>query len=221
MLQKIKVLIVDDHLLFLEGLKAILTIKYNGIEVVDAVSSGLDALRVVRKKKIDIVLLDMKMPEMNGAEAARLILNISPSTKIIMLTTFDDREMINDALKSGVAGYILKDVPLEELVKIIEAVNKGNFMISPNIAEKLKSAKMLDLPFSETQKLEALRQMNKSQRAILFQMSIGRSNNAIAHELNLSEKTVKNYISDIYDILEVNNRTQAVLWAVNNNISDK
>jgi len=220
-LPKIRVLIVDDHTLFLEGLKAILTIKYPILEVVEAVPSGLEALRVVRENRVDVVLLDMKMPDMNGAETAHLILKISPSTKIIMLTTFDDRELINEALKAGAAGYILKDVPPDELVQIIRSVNKGNIIMSPNIAEKLKSGVDDESPSPEEHKMEALRQMNKSQREILFQMSIGKSNDTIAHALNLSEKTVRNYITDIYDILAVHNRTQAVLWAVNNNIRDK
>ena len=218
---KLRILIVDDQTLFLDGLRTLFALKYPSIEIVDAVVSGEDALRIARSRHIDVVLLDMKMPDMDGVETARRLLNLYPRMKIIMLTTFDERNMINDALKAGVAGYILKDVPLDELVNIIQSVHKGNIIVSPPVARKLVSGNIDDNDLDSDSRINLITRLTKTQRTILFHMSLGKTNSAIAEEIHLSEKTIRNYITAMYDVLGVSNRTQAVLWAVNNNIRPK
>jgi NarL family two-component system response regulator LiaR len=210
----IRLLIADDHPLFLEGLCAVLPFKDPDLEVVGTAVDGAEAVEKARELRPDIVLLDIKMPRMSGVEAAREILRSDPNTRIIMLTTFDDRELIVDAMEAGAKGFLLKDTPTSQIIQGIHAVHDGQVLMSEAAAAKLRwghSAQPSPQP-------KELAEMSSSERAVLRLMAEGKDNEQIAAALKLSEKTVRNYVSLIYDILGVNNRTQAVLWALNNGI---
>ena len=210
----IRLLIADDHPLFLEGLCAVLPFKDPHLEVVGIAVDGAEAVEKARELRPDIVLLDIKMPRMSGVEAAREILRSDRDTRIIMLTTFDDRELIVDAMEAGAKGFLLKDTPTSQIIQGIHAVHDGQVLMSEAAAAKLHwgHAAQPSPPPKE------LAQMSSSERAVLRLMAEGKDNEEIAAALQLSEKTVRNYVSLIYDILGVNNRTQAVLWALNNGI---
>ncbi len=218
-MQKIKVLVADDHPVFLEGLCSILTLRDSEIELVSSVSDGREAVEEVKKLTPDVVLLDIKMPVINGVEAARIIKESTPETKIIMLTNFEDRDLIIAALKVGANGYILKDAPIPQLIQSIRTVYQGNVLISPKVAEKLISTdEKQDIGNQSIPQDGKLDDLTSREKQILILMTRGRENWEIAQELFISEKTVRNYASQIYAILGVNNRTQAVLWALENGI---
>lgn len=218
-MQKIKVLVADDHPVFLEGLCSILTLRDSEIELVSSVSDGREAVEEVKKLTPDVVLLDIKMPVMNGVEAARIIKESTPETKIIMLTNFEDRDLITAALKVGANGYILKDAPILQIIQSIRTVFQGNVLISPKVAEKLISTdEEQDIGNQLLPQDGKVDDLTSREKEILILMTRGRENWEIAQELFISEKTVRNYVSQIYAILGVNNRTQAVLWALENGI---
>lgn len=210
-MSRIKVLVADDHPVFLEGLTTVLELKDPSIELVGTASNGREAVELQARKKADVVLLDIKMPEMGGVEAAIAIRRHHPNTKLIMLTTFDDRELVDSALQAGAHGYLLKDTPVSEIVKAIKAAHRGRMLMSPRVAEKLTH---IDEDRGESGfAIRQLAELTAREREILTLMAKGNDNNAIAEELFISEKTVRNHVSHIYHIIGVHNRTQAVIWA--------
>jgi DNA-binding NarL/FixJ family response regulator len=218
-MSKIKVLVADDHPVFLEGLCTVLTLTGPEIELVGHVQDGKEALEQARILKPDVVLLDIKMPVMGGVEAAQIIKNEMPKTKIIMLTTFDDKDLILAALKAGTNGYILKDAPVPQIIESIRSVYHGNILISPKVAEKISTTNTEQNGNELETECEAkLKEFTVREKEIIRLMVVGNENWQIARELCISEKTVRNYVSQIYDILGVHNRTQAVLWALDNGI---
>jgi DNA-binding NarL/FixJ family response regulator len=213
--KRIRLLIADDHPVFLEGLCAVLPFKDPGIEIVGTAADGAEAVRRALALEPDIVLLDIKMPRMSGVEAARTILGRRRETRIIMLTTFDDRDLIVEAMEAGAKGFLLKDTPTSQIIAGIRTVHEGNVLISEAAAAKLR------WDGSGVEAARELAEMSEREREVLRLMAEGRDNGQIAQTLHLSEKTVRNYVSLIYDILGVDNRTQAVLWALNNGIVEK
>lgn len=212
----IRLLIADDHPLFLEGLCAVLPFKDPSLEIVGTAVDGAEAVVKARELRPDIALLDIKMPRMSGVDAAREILRANGDTRIIMLTTFDDRDLIVDAMEAGAKGFLLKDTPTSQIIQGIHAVHDGQVLISDAAAAKLRWGSRGE-PAPPPPEIA---EMSESERAVLRLMAEGKNNEEIAAALGLSEKTVRNYVSLIYDILRVSNRTQAVLWALNNGIVD-
>jgi DNA-binding NarL/FixJ family response regulator len=213
-LSRIRVLVADDHPVFLEGLTTVLELKDPSIELVGTASNGLEAVALQEKTNAEVVLLDIKMPEMGGVDAAIAIRKRNPDTKIIMLTTFDDRELINSALQAGAHGYLLKDAPVQEIVKAIKAAHKGSMLMSPRAAEKLTDIEEDGTEdHISTSAVKQLAELTSREREILVLMAKGNDNTSIANELFISEKTVRNHVSRIYHIIGVHNRTQAVIWA--------
>ena len=220
----IRVLLADDHPALLEGLSTVLKVQYANIEVVGTAADGDEAVDLARDNSPDIVLMDIKMPGMSGTEATGQIKRRWPSVKVLMLTTFDDRELIADAMKAGANGYLLKETPIADIVKAIEAVHEGNVLISEKIMEKLtaepkttgsKTLLGARRPAAlEDATPEALIDLTKREREIYSLMVRGLTNQDIADELDIREKTVRNHVHRIYDIIGVHNRTQAVLWGM-------
>lgn len=211
----IKVLIVDDQELIRESLKVVLNVSAD-IQVVDAVPSVAEALKSAARYRPDVVLMDIRMPGMDGVEGTELIMDRYPQTKVIILTTFDDDEYVFGALKNGASGYLLKGSSVSELSEAIRIAYTGGAMINPNIASKVISQ------FSSMAKSSAqlhvdedlAADISKSEWQIVRTVGRGLSNKEIAQELCLSEGTVRNSISSILFKLNLRDRTQLAIWAV-------
>lgn len=211
----VKVLIADDQELIRESLKIILDSKPD-IEVTDAVSDGLEVIRSVREKRPDIILLDIRMPRLDGVSCTKIIKEGYPDIKIIILTTFYDDEYVFNALKYGASGYLLKGISMDSLVEAINTVYQGQAMINPDIASKvLKFFSKLAVN-NETihVPVENIKMITKNEWTIIKEVSKGKSNKEIAKDLSFSEGTVRNYLSNILDKLELRDRTQLAIWSI-------
>lgn len=211
----IGVLIVDDQELFRESLKVVLSVS-PGIQVVDAASSVAEALKSAAAHRPDVVLMDVRMPGMDGVEGTRLLKERYPEMKVVVLTTFDDDEYVFGALKNGASGYLLKGSSVSELAKAIQVVYEGGAMLNPNIASK--AIQQFSSMAKGTSKLQAdqqgMSEISKSEWQIIRTVGCGMSNKEIAQELCLSEGTVRNTISSILSKLDLRDRTQLAIWAV-------
>lgn len=218
MKDRIKIVIADDQRLMREGLKTILELE-NDIIVLGTAANGKEAFDLCRSLKPDIVLMDIRMPEMDGVEATRQISAAGLKTRVIVVTTFDDDELIIQALKAGAKTYLLKDLPSEKLLAVIRATYKGDIVMQPEIAAKLIERASGDVVSAEASPSgNPLVTLTGREKEILSLMAEGLSNGDIASTLFLSEGTVKNQVSIIYSKLGTNDRTQAVLLAIKNNL---
>jgi DNA-binding NarL/FixJ family response regulator len=205
-MNEIKVLLVDDQALIRDGLRAVLR-AYPEISVVGDAENGMQAVEAVAAYHPDIVLMDIRMPVMDGVEATKKIKEAYPDTVIIILTTFDDDEYIIFALTYGASGYLLKDINGEGLVRAIRDGYEGNLILPGRIASKLTSHLSKDrLPIGDVSEFTAREQ------EIIRLLVQGASNKEIAETLFLSMGTVKNYISQIYSKAEITDRTNAVIY---------
>ena len=211
----IKVLIVDDQELIRQSLKVVLNVS-PGIEVVDTADSGNKALKSVAAHKPDVVLMDIRMPGMDGVEATRLIKDRYPHIKVIVLTTFDDDEYVFGALQNGASGYLLKGSNISELADAIKIAHSGGAMINPNIASKMISqfSHMAKGSMQIQVDEQATADITKSEWQVIRTVGQGMSNKEIATELHLSEGTVRNAISSVLLKLNLRDRTQLAIWAV-------
>ena len=211
----IQVLIVDDQELFRESLKVVLGVSPE-IAVTEAVSSVGEALRSAARSRPDVVLMDIRMPEMDGVEGTRLIKERWPHIKVIVLTTFDDDEYVFGALKYGASGYLLKGSSLSELSKAIRVAHSGGAMINPDIATKvIRQFSHMARYSARIQVDEATaKEIKPGEWEIIRTVGSGMSNREIARELCLSEGTVRNAISGILCKLDLRDRTQLAIWAV-------
>jgi DNA-binding NarL/FixJ family response regulator len=205
-----RVLICDDQAVVREGLRAILGTEPD-IEVVGAAGDGAEALDLVARLHPDLVLMDLKMPEMNGIQATRLIHERHPAVKVLVLTTYDADEWVFDAIRSGADGYLLKDTPREGLVAALKGTLEGNTHVDPQVAGKLFRRVAQAGPPPDAEVLAAL---SDRERDVLRLLAQGLSNLEIAGRLYLSEGTVRNYVSAIFSKLNVADRTQAAVLAL-------
>ncbi|MBT2699105.1 response regulator transcription factor [Bacillus sp. ISL-40] len=205
---KIKVIIADDNLFIREGLKIILS-TYREFEVLDTVSDGKEAVDYCQKHEVDIALLDVRMPNMNGVEATKLITETT-NTKPIILTTFDDDEYILDAIKNGAKGYLLKNNDPEQIRDALKSVFHGNSILQDVILEKIKSN--LSASNKEPEIKIDLTGFTEREREIMSLIAKGYSNKAISKELFISEGTVANYISSILGKTGLEHRTQIAIY---------
>jgi len=217
-LKKIKVLLVDDQTLFRESLRSVLETRAEDIEVVGVAANGNEALELLLPDLPDVVLMDIRMPEMNGVECTRIIKERYPEIRVLMLTTFDDDEYVVEALHLGAAGYLLKDVPPAELISAIRAVYEGGVLIAPQVATKL--VEKLRHPEENTADSRNKppgpdwhRQLSAREREILQLIARGYDNKEIAKKLFIGEQTVKNYVSIIYYKLGTHDRVQVARMA--------
>nr|BAL53996.1 two-component system LuxR family transcriptional regulator [uncultured Chloroflexota bacterium] len=203
----ITLLLVDDQRLMRDGLRILLELE-DDLRVISEAENGQQALSAYVQFRPDVVLMDIRMPEMDGVEATRRILAEDPQARIIILTTFDDDEYVFEALRAGALGYLLKDVSSEELTQAIRIVAAGGALIEPSIARKVLAEFSRLRPVQPTSLPEPL---SEREREILSLLAQGLSNRQIAARLHLAEGTVKNYVSTILQKLEVADRTQAAL----------
>ena len=212
--QKVNVLVVDDQALVREGIASLLAIQ-PGIQVSGTAEDGRQALEQVKQQTPDVVLMDIKMPVMDGIEASRLILKENPQIKILMLTTLEDEEYIVKSLKLGASGYLLKDILAAELAQAIHLAYKGVHQLSPSISGKL--VELQALPEKEQIKdeyNERLAELTPREMDVLRLIARGSTNREIASELYLSEGTVKNIVSSIFNCLGIHDRVQAAIIAI-------
>ena len=206
----IRLMMVDDHRMFLEGLRTLIEMEPD-IEVVGECGNGLDALEAIMRLRPDVVLMDINMPGMNGVEVTRQILERRPNTGIIILTMYRDDSQVFQAIKSGARGYILKDVDTAEVVRAVRAVARGESMIDPLLATRVLTEFKRLWQQHEAQPRDGL---TEREITILRLIASGYSNKEIGVELCLSEKTIKNYITVIFQKLQLSDRTQAAVYAV-------
>ena len=212
----IRVLICDDQMIVCEGLHVILDSDPE-IEVVGIANDGAQAVEMIPQVKPNLVLMDLKMPVMNGVQATRIIRERFPEVHVLVLTTYDADEWVFDAIRSGAAGYLLKDTPREGLIGAVKGTVAGKHHIDPSVAGKLLGAVQQSHPQADTTLAERL---SEREREVLRLLAKGLSNTDIAQQLYLSEGTIRNYVSEILAKLEVSDRTQAALLAVRYGLVD-
>lgn len=203
----ISVLVVDDHRVVRAGLIALLR-QDRRLRVVGEAGTGAEAVDKVLQLHPDVVLMDLQMPVMDGVEATRRIAADAPSVAVVVLTTFDDDELIWEGMRAGARGYLLKDVPPEELIEAIEAAAAGETLLPPAIASKLAQR------IHRGAAPDVADAVTGREREILQLMAKGLSNREIARALHISENTVKTHVSNVYQKLDVNDRTGAVTTAL-------
>ncbi len=211
----IKVLIADDQELIRQSLQIVLSIK-EGISVIGTAENGKKVMEFLKKEKPDVILMDIRMPEMDGVQCTKAIKERYPEVKIIILTTFDDDEFVFSALKYGASGYLLKGISMDELDKAIHTVYKGGAMINPEIATKVveQFSEMAQSNYDIMIEAQNVEDITEAEWDIIKLVGWGLSNREIADKVMLSEGTVRNYISTILSKLNLRDRTQLAIWEV-------
>ena len=209
-----RILLVDDHEVVRLGLKSLLDARPD-IEIVDDVGTADEAVRKAHDHRPDVVLMDIRLPGKSGIEATKRIVKELPDTKVIMLTSYAEDEMLFAAIRAGAAGYVLKQVGTEDLIRSIEAVERGEGSLDPALTQRVfseirKSIRMQDAT--------AFSELTEQELRILALVTEGKTNREIAGELYLGEGTVRNYVSRILSKLGVSNRAEAAAYAVKHNI---
>ena len=210
---KIRVLIADDQPLVRQGIEALLALEVD-ITVVGQASDGNEAVQKILSLKPDVVLMDLRMPGLDGASATKRVKDLQPDIKVIVLTTFEDEQSIMSAMQAGASGYLLKDVSSEGLASAIRAVRQGYAQIGTSIIPKI----LQQIP-NRKDDATVLDRFSTRELELVKLIASGRSNKEIASKLCLSEGTVKNYVSGILAELKLRDRTQIALWA-KENLSD-
>jgi len=208
----IKLMLVDDQALFREGLRTLLSV-YDDLEIVGEANNGQEAVERAPELKPDVILMDLRMPVLDGVAATRQLHETMPDSKIIVLTTFDDDDHVFDGLRAGAVGYLLKDVPSEKLVEAIRAAAQGQTFLQPSVAAKVVAefTRLSTVPTPAAQPL--VEPLSERELEILRLIATGASNKEIAGELFITEGTVKNHVTNILGKLGVRDRTQAALKA--------
>jgi len=213
--EPIRTLIVDDHALFRRGLEMVLESE-PGIELVGEAGDGEEAVRVAGESLPDVVLMDIRMPRSSGIEACRALKDVAPSAKIIMLTISDEEEDLFDAIRAGASGYLLKDIPLDEVAAAVRAVHGGQSLINPSMAAKLLTefAALARRDEDERPQQVPAPRLTEREIEVLRLVARGMNNRDIAKELFISENTVKNHVRNILEKLQIHSRMEAVMVAV-------
>jgi DNA-binding NarL/FixJ family response regulator len=215
--EPIRVLIADDHALFRRGLEMVLE-EEDDIDLVGQASDGTEAVAVAGEALPDVVLMDIRMPKITGIEACRATKEVAPSAKIVMLTISDEEEDLFEAIRAGASGYLLKDIPLDEVAEAVRAVHGGQSLINPSMAGKLLSefATLAKRDDEEEERVQhvAAPKLTDREMEVLKLVARGMNNRDIAKELFISENTVKNHVRNILEKLQIHSRMEAVMIAV-------
>jgi DNA-binding NarL/FixJ family response regulator len=208
----IRIALVDDQALFREGLRTILSLQ-SDFEIVGEAGDGQEALGLISQTQPDVVLMDLKMPRLDGVEATRHIKADHPQVNILILTTFDDDEYVFEGLRSGALGYMLKDAPSEKLVEAIRAAARGESFLQPSVAAKVVAefSRLAERPVDPSRDL--IEPLSERELDVLRLLAQGSTNRQIAESLVIAEGTVKNHVTSILGKLGVEDRTQAALKA--------
>jgi DNA-binding NarL/FixJ family response regulator len=211
----IRVLIVDDHALFRRGLEMVLA-EESDIELVGEASDGAEAVDKAGEALPDVVLMDIRMPKSSGIEACRAMKEVAPSAKIVMLTISDEEEDLFEAIRAGASGYLLKDIPYDEVADVVRAVHGGQSLINPSMAAKLLTefAALARRDGEERAQQVPAPRLTDREMEVLRLVARGMNNRDIARELFISENTVKNHVRNILEKLQIHSRMEAVMIAV-------
>ncbi len=215
-MNKQRILLVDDHEVVRLGLRALLE-RHPNFEVVAEAGTAHEAIERVQDYSPDVVVMDIRLPGGSGIEACQEITQKYPNTKVIMLTSYAEDEMLFSAIRAGAAGYVLKQIGGEDLVRAIEAVGRGEALLDPAVTQRIfqevrKAAKDVEA--------SAFSPLTQQEKHVLLLVSEGKTNREIAKELFLGEGTVRNYVSSILSKLNVSNRAEAAAYAVQHNLRD-
>lgn len=222
-LQTIRVLIVDDHAMVRQGLRTFLELHDDpvalAIEVVGEAADGNQAVDLARRLQPDVVLLDLVMPVIGGIEAAPMIIEGSPRSRVIILTSFGEEDKLLPAIRAGAHGYLLKDIPPNELVQAVRSAYLGKVQLHPDVARTLMAAVATrESPALVRQQPPPADDLTERELDVLRLIAVGLSNRQIADNLVISEKTVKTHVSSILDKLRVEDRTQAAIYALHHGL---
>lgn len=211
----IRVLIVDDHALFRRGLEMVLAAE-DDVELVGEAGNGAEAVERAGESLPDVVLMDIRMPRSGGIEACRGMKEVAPSSKIVMLTISDEEEDLFEAIRAGASGYLLKDIPLDEVADVVRAVHGGQSLINPSMAAKLLTefAALAGRDEEEREQEVPAPKLTDREMEVLKLVARGLNNKDIAKELFISENTVKNHVRNILEKLQIHSRMEAVMIAV-------
>ena len=211
----VKILIVDDHAVVRDGLRVMLGRREDFLVVGEA-ENGLEAVAKVRELDPDVILMDLRMPELDGVEAMRQIRAENSEAKFLVLTTYDTDEYIFDAIEAGAKGYLLKDASREDLFQAISAVHRGESLVQPGVASRVLD-RLAQLTRQAGQAAEP-QLLSDRELEVLQLMASGAANKQIASDLTISESTVKTHVTNIFQKLDVNHRTEAVTKAISKGI---
>lgn len=207
----IRVLIADDHRIVRQGLRQVCELA-GGFTVVGESEDGREVVKLARQLQPDVILMDINMPILDGVQATRLIVESNPKARVLILTMYQQDRYVFEAIKAGARGYLLKDIDQQDLVAAIQAVHRGDALINPGLAVKLLDEfRRISQMTDEVQNIEDL---TPGEMDVLRLVAQGADNKAIAEQLSLSERTVANRLSCVYEKLHVNSRTQATLVAL-------
>ncbi|ORC35974.1 hypothetical protein B4O97_07855 [Marispirochaeta aestuarii] len=224
-MDSIRVLMVDDQLLFVESLKAVIETRADDISIVGIASDGNEAITMAEHFRPDVILMDVRMPSLDGVKATRIIHERFPDIQVMMLTTFDDDEYVCEALSCGAVGYLLKDIPPSEVIASIRAVKEGSVLISASVASKIiriiSSSHIKEEHEKNSEKLpDELKDLSHREREVLVLLSKGLNNKEIADRLFLAEQSVKNLVSVIYSKIGTHSRLEAMRIVMKTNLFD-
>ena len=211
----VKILIVDDHAVVRDGLRVMLSRREDFLVVGEA-ENGLEAVAKVRELDPDVILMDLRMPELDGVEAMRQIRAENAEAKFLVLTTYDTDEYIFDAIEAGAKGYLLKDASREDLFQAISAVHRGESLVQPGVASRVLD-RLAQLTRQAGQAVQP-QLLSERELEVLQLMASGAANKQIASDLTISESTVKTHVTNIFQKLDVNHRTEAVTKAMSKGI---
>jgi DNA-binding NarL/FixJ family response regulator len=215
-MNKIKIAIVDDEKLIRDSLNIIIGSDPN-LEIIGLCANGEEAYNLCKNNPIDVVLMDIRMPKVDGVTGTKLIKEASPNTKILILTTFNDDEYIFDAMKFGASGYLLKDTSHEVVIDSIKGVHLGNIIMNPEVASKVIQSNSSNMAAS-IEDIKHTFSLTSREIDVIKSISEGLTNKEISERLYVTEGTVKNYITEILSKLELRDRTQIAIFAFKNNI---
>jgi two-component system nitrate/nitrite response regulator NarL len=206
-----RIVIIDDHPLLRKGLQQLADLSPD-IEIIGETDSGKLGLAMVKKRKPDLVLLDLNMPQMNGLKTLEILKQLVPAPKVAILTVSDAQEDVTAALRGGADGYLLKDMEPEDLLEKLHELAEGHLVMSPSIAECLALA--LRTENQSIQETQAAKDLTEREREILIHISEGESNKMIARNLQIAEATVKVHVKHMLKKLQLRSRVEAAVWAV-------
>ena len=215
-MKKQRIVLVDDHELVRIGLKSLLE-RHPQFDVVGEAGSAREALEQVESLKPDVVVMDIRLPGTSGIDACEQIVNQFPDTKVLMLTSYAEDEMLFSAIRAGASGYVLKQIGSEDLIKAIESVGRGEALLDPAVTQRVFQEVRRAVKEEEA---SAFSHLSQQEKHVLLLVSEGKTNREIAKNLFLGEGTVRNYVSSILSKLSVNNRAEAAAYAVQHSLRE-